>query len=237
MNKLSELFNIKYQENLGLSGLTDESFCLLVSNMVDKENKGTLIVTPTLTDANNLLNILSSIRNDVLFFPMDDFLTSEAISISPDLMVTRLETLNELLNDSKKIVITDINGYLRYLPDKKTYQNNILNLKVGMEYAPNKLVNTLYNLGYKKETIVTKTGEVGVRGFVIDIFLVSQDNPIRIEYFGDEIDSIRLFDPETQKSIKEIKEIDIYPYTEFLLYNYDNLIESKSKQKYLPKYL
>ena len=237
MNKLSELFNIKYQENLGLSGLTDESFCLLVSNMVESKTKGALIVTPTLTDANNLLNILSSIRNDVLFFPMDDFLTSEAISISPDLMVTRLETLNELLNDSKKIVITDINGYLRYLPDKKTYQNNILNLKVGMEYAPNKLVNTLYNLGYKKETIVTKTGEVGVRGFVIDIFLVSQDNPVRIEYFGDEIDSIRLFDPETQKSIKEIKEIDIYPYTEFLLDNYDNLIESERKQKYLPKYL
>ena len=237
MNKLDELFNIKYQENLGLSGLTDESFCLLISNLFSKEKRGTLIVTSSLTDANNLLNILSNIKDDVLFFPMDDFLTSEAISISPDLKVTRLETLNELINNSNKIVITDLNGYLRYLPPKNIYQDNIISLKVGMEYGPDKLINVLYNLGYKKETLVTKTGDVGVRGFVIDVFLVSQDNPIRIEYFGDEIESIRIFDPETQKSIKSINEIELYPYTEFLLDEYDNLIESERKQKYLPKYL
>ena len=236
MNSIYNFFDIHYQENLGLTGLTDESFCLLISSLVKRENRGTLIVTPTLTDANNLLNIFTGIEEEVLFFPMDDFLTSEAISISPDLMVTRLETLNELIDNSKKIVITDLNGYLRYLPSKDTYQNNIIHLKVGMEYAPKKLVEMLYNLGYKKETIVTKTGEVGVRGFVIDIFLVSMDNPIRIEYFGDEIESIRIFDAESQKSIEEIKKVDIYPYTEFLLNKYDNLQEEERKQKYLPKY-
>ena len=123
MKKLDDLFNIDYKENLGLSGLTDESFSVLVSNWFGRYNKGILIVTPTLTDANNLLNILSSINQDVLFFPMDDFLTSEAISISPDLMVTRLETLNELVNNSKKIVITHLNGYLRYLPNPKIYKD------------------------------------------------------------------------------------------------------------------
>ena len=237
MTSIANLFNIKYQENLGLSGLTDESFCLLVSNLKEKEQRGVLIVTSTLTDANNLLNIFNSIQDDVLFFPMDDFLTSEAISISPDLKVTRLETLNELITNSNKIVITDINGYLRYLPTKEIYQKNILTLKRGMEYGPQKLVETLYNLGYQKTTLVTKTGEVGVRGFVIDIFLVSMDNPIRIEYFGDEIESIRVFNPETQKSIKEINQIELYPYTEFLLNDYTNLKEEERKQKYLPKYL
>ena len=237
MNCIYDILNIKYQDNLGLSGLTDESFSLLVASVKEKENRGILIITPTLTDASNLLNILTSIRNDVLFFPMDDFLTSEAISISPDLMVSRLETLNELINDSNKIVITDLNGYLRYLPSKDTYINNIIKLKVGDNYSPEKLVNTLYNLGYKRETIVTKTGEIGVRGFVIDVFLVSMDNPVRIEYFGDEIESIRIFDAENQKSIKEIQEIDLYPYTEFLLDKYDNLKEEERKQKYLPKYL
>ena len=237
MKNIYDILNIQYQENIGLSGLTDESFSILVASMVEHEKRGALIVTPTLTDANNLLNILTSIREDVLFFPMDDFLTSEAISISPDLMVTRLETLNELINNSKKIVITDLNGYLRYLPSKEVYKNNIIKLKVGDEYSKDLLTNTLFNLGYKRETLVTKTGEVGVRGFVIDIFLVSFDNPIRIEYFGDEIESIRIFDAETQKSIKEINEIEIYPYTEFLLDNYDILNEEERKQKYLPKYL
>src|SRR5699024_3567576 len=196
-----------------------------------------LITTPNLTDANNLLNIFSSFTLDVLFFPMDDFLTSEAISISPDLMTTRLETLNELIANNKKIVITDLMGYLRYLPSKKIYQKNILNLKVGMEIDPKKLVENLFNLGYKRESLVTKTGEVGVRGFIIDIFPVSFLNPVRIEFFGDEIESIRLFDEETQKSIKEVKEVTIYPYQEFLLADYSNLKEEERKQKYLPDYL
>lgn len=237
MKSIFNLFNIKYQDNLGLSGFTDESFCLYIYELFIKENRSILITTPNLTDANNLLNIFSSFTLDVLFFPMDDFLTSEAISISPDLMTTRLETLNELIANNKKIVITDLMGYLRYLPSKKIYQKNILNLKVGMEIDPKTLVENLFNLGYKRESLVTKTGEVGVRGFIIDIFPVSFLNPVRIEFFGDEIESIRFFDEETQKSIKEVKEVTIYPYQEFLLADYSNLKEEERKQKYLPDYL
>ena len=237
MKKLNDIFKIKYKENIGLSGLTDESFSLLIDNWFKENNKDILIVTPTITDANNLLNILSSINNDILFFPMDDFITSEAVSISPDLMVTRLETINELIENKKKIVITDINGYLRYLPSKNVYINNILELKKDIEISPKELVERLYNLGYKKTTIVNKTGDIGVRGFIIDIFPVSSNYPIRIEYFGDTVESIREFDCETQKSIKELDYIRIYPYTEFLLDYYDKLEEDERKQKYLPKYL
>ena len=93
MNSIYDIFNIKYEKNLGLAGLTDEAFCLLVLEWFHKLNKSILILTPNITDANNLLNIFSGITNDCLFFPMDDFLTSEAISISPDLMITRLETI------------------------------------------------------------------------------------------------------------------------------------------------
>ena len=102
MKSIFNLFNIKYQDNLGLSGFTDESFCLYIYELFIKENRSILITTPNLTDANNLLNIFSSFTLDVLFFPMDDFLTSEAISISPDLMTTRLETLNELMHGLKE---------------------------------------------------------------------------------------------------------------------------------------
>ncbi len=236
MKKLNEIFNLTYQDNLGLSGMTDESFCLYLNELFEKEKRSILITTATLTEANILLNYLTTLNEQVLFFPMDDFLTSESLSISPDLMVTRLETLNDLLNKQPRIVITNLMGYLRYLPSLKIYQKNILTLKVGEEINPKDLINSFYNLGYKRETIVTTTGEVGVRGFIIDIFPVSFTHPIRIEFFGDEIDSIREFDEDTQKKIKEIKEITIYPYTEFLLDNYDNLEEKERKQKYLPKY-
>ena len=237
MKDLNDLFKIKYQENLGLSGLTDESFCLLVKELFVKENKSILIITESLQEANNLLNIISSIDIDVLFFPMDDFLTSEAISISPDLMVTRLETLNELIKSSKRIVITHLMGYLRYLPKKEVYEKNILHLEVGNEIEPKLLIERLYNIGYTRETMVTKTGEIGVRGFIIDVFPVSNEHPIRIEFFGDSIESIRIFDAESQKSIQEINSISIYPYTEFLLDNYAKVEEIERKQKYLFKYL
>ncbi len=237
MNKLFDLFNISYQENLGLSGMTDESFCLSLLKTFQEEKRSIVVVTASLPDANNLLNILTSLTNNVLFFPMDDFLTSEALSTSPDLMITRLETLNELLKGSPEIVITHMISYLRYLPNKKTYEKNVLTLKKGDTIAPKDLVELFYNIGYKRESLVTTTGELGVRGFIIDIFPVSENHPIRFEFFGDEIDSIRIFDEETQKSLEEIKEITIYPYTEFLLDDYENLKEEERKQKNLPKYL
>lgn len=233
---LNNLFNAEYIQNAGLSGLTDESFCLYVNELFQKSDKSILIVTGTLFEASNLLNILNNLCEDTLFFPMDDFLTSEAISMSPDLMVTRLETLNELLKNNKRIVITHMMGYLRYLPSKNTYLKNILELKVGNDYNPKDLTRQLYNLGYVRETLVTKTGEVGVRGFVIDVFPVNEIYPIRLEFFGDEIESIRYFDPENQKSIESLNEITIYPYTEFLLDNYEKLDEDTKKQKYLANY-
>ena len=235
MKKLIDLFNIPYSLNMGLSGMTDESFCLYTYGMFQKNNKGILIITSTLTEANNLLNILSSLTDDVLLFPMDDFLTSESLSISPDLMATRLETINEIINNSKKIVITNLTGYLRYLPSKKVYKENIITLKQGDSISPQELVKKLYNIGYKRETIVTTTGEMGVRGFIIDVFPISSDYPIRIEFFGDEIDSIREFDQDTQKSIKTLDKIIINPFTEFLLDEDINL--DLRKQKYLPTYL
>ena len=236
MNSLLNIFDISYHENLGLSGLTDESFCLLVESWFLKENKDILIVTPTLTEANQLFNILSSLEEDVLFFPMDDFLTSEAISISPELLITRLETLKELNNHSKKIIITHLMGYLRYLPPKRIYNENICKITLNDKIDPKVLEEKLYFLGYNKESLVTKTGDFCARGFIVDIFPISSSNPIRIEFFGEEIESIRLFDPDTQKSIQKIDEFIVYPNTEFLLDKYP-LEELKRNQKYLPDYL
>ena len=236
MKRIDELFIPIKNENIGLSGLTDESFCLYLDSLARKTDKSILLVTSTLTEANIVLNNISGINNEVLFFPMDDFLTSESISISPDLMVTRLETLNELLTNTKKIIVTNLTGYLRYLPPKKVYQDNILTLKVGEEKNQQEIIEKLYNMGYKRETIVTTTGEIGIRGFIIDIFPVSMNHPIRIEFFGDEIDRITEFDEDTQKSINNKKEITIYPFTEFLLADYKELKEDERKQKYLNNY-
>ena len=231
MNLFNDLITIKDFKEQGLVGLNDEFFSLYINKLFNESKKNILIVTSSLFEANMLYTFLTTYNQNVLLFPMDDFLTTESIAVSPDLKITRLETINSLLNNSKKVVITHLNGYLRYLPTKEKYIDSIVNLKVGEEISRDELIKKLSSLGYEKETIVTKTGELGVRGFVIDIFPVQFEHPIRIEFFGDEIDSIRYFDEDTQKTINNTNECNIYPNTEFLI---DDYFETeKNNQKYL----
>ena len=237
MNLLNELVKTENKEKTGLVGLNDELFSIYINKLFNEGQKNILIITPTLYEANILNSFLSVYTNKTLLFPMDDFLTSESLAISPDLKITRLETLNKTLNNDKKIVITHLNGYLRFLPSKKVYENSIIQLKVGIEYKRETLIENLTKIGYLRETIVTKTGEMGIRGFIIDIFPIGSEHPIRIEFFGDEIESIRVFDEETQKTIENVNYYKICPNTEFIT-NCENIdldtIDTK-KQKYLKK--
>ena len=177
---------------MGICNVTDEFFCLLLSKIYSRENKNCLVVVNSLFEANKLYNSLSNYTNNVFLFPMDDFLTSEALAISPDLMINRLETINSIISCEKCIVITNLMGYLRFLPEKKVYENSILSLKNGDIIEPAILTEKLVSLGYSRDTLVNKTGEFGVRGFVIDIFPIDEEYPLRIEFFDDEITSVSL---------------------------------------------
>lgn len=233
-NFFDSLIDIRKEKNICLTGMTDEFFCVYLSKLFKEDKRSILLVTSTLYEANKLMNSLNNYTNKTLLFPMDDFLTSESIAISPDLKITRLDTLNQLLDDSNYIVVTHLNGLLRYLPEKELFKNKKIFLKKDEDYERDKLINDLLNLGYKSESIVNKTGEMGIRGFVIDVFPIGEDYPIRIEYFGDTIDSIRYFDETTQKTLKEIESVSIKTYTEFLTENYIEL--SDDNQKNLPLY-
>ena len=122
-----------------------------------------------------------------------------------------INVLNELLKNNKRIVVTDIEGYLKKISGPLDYSKSIINLKCNNTFLRDELISNLYDLGYSKESLVTKTGEFAVRGFVIDVFVSNMEMPIRIEFFGDDISSIRLFDVDSQKSIKEMDEVFIYP--------------------------
>ena len=235
MNFLDKFIQVDVKKNMGIVGVTDEFFCVYLSRLLKKEKKNILVVVNSLFEANNLYSSLSNYTDKCYLFPMDDFLTSEALAISPDLQINRLETINKILDGECSIVITNLMGYLRYLPSKKSYIDHILELKVGMTIEPKDLISKLINSGYCRDTVVSKTGEIGVRGFVVDIFPVDEENPVRIEFFDDEIESIRYFDTDSQKSIKSINSIIVKPYFEFLV-DEDVSEEEFGKQKYLPKY-
>ena len=185
MNIFDEVLQFHIKKDMGLYNLTDEFFCVLIKGILEKEKKNILLVVDSLFEANKLYNSMINYDENVLLFPMDDFLTSEALAISPDLMITRLETIHALTTSKPCVVITNLMGYLRYLPNHETYQNHILNLQKGDVIDPKVLVEKLISIGYNRDTIVNKTGEFGVRGFVIDVFPIDEDNPIRIEFFDE----------------------------------------------------
>ena len=204
----------KYQNESEIVGLTPELNIFYILNYFQKTNKNILIITNTLYEANKYFDSISTYTDDCLLFPMDDFVASVALAISPELKIKRLETINVLKENNRKIVVTNLMGLLRYLPDYKSANKLEFKLQTGMSINRDKILDVLDSFGYKRDTLVTSTGEYAVRGYVIDLFLIEQEHPIRIEFFGNEIESIRFFDENTQMSIKEITEITCLPYQE-----------------------
>ena len=223
MDFLADYF--KYENGLTVTGLTKELNIFYMLELFKKEKRNIVILTNTLYEANMYYDSLKTYTDDVCLFPMDDFLTSVAVAISPDLKIKRLETLEQIRSGKKVIVVTNLMGFLRFLPDKNNTTNLEFNLELNKEIKRDKIEEILDKYGYVKESIVTTTGEYAVRGYIIDVFIIDEEHPIRIEFFGDDVDSIRYFDESTQLSIKEINSIKIKPYTEVVSDNNSSLVD------------
>lgn len=235
MSFFDNIFNVDIQDNYNVTGLNMELTGINIYNSFVKEKRGFLVVCSSTYVANLLYQTILNYTDKVLFFPMDDFLTSEALVVSPEFKAERINTLNVLCNDNKYIVVTNLMGALRYLPSSKLWKSSWIHLCKGQEIDRDKLLSDLYNLGYEREVLVNGTGKIGVRGYVLDIFPSSYESAVRIEFWGDVIDSIKYFDVDTQLSKDEVEDIWIYPFTEFIL-NEDSH-DLVRKQKYLPNYL
>lgn len=236
MKFFDSIFNVDLNGDYSVTGLNKELNSIYIYELFLKKKGNVLVLTNSLYEANDIHNRILSYTDKVLFFPMDDFITSEATVISPEFMVERLGTLNKLIReDDNYIVITNLMGVLRYLPSKELYKSKIIKIIKNEDIDRERFISNLFDLGYEKVPLVTKTGEMAIRGYVIDIFPIDFDNPIRIEFWGDTIDSIKYFDLESQISNKEIESTFIYSFTEFLTDNIE--VEDKyRKQKYLPNY-
>ncbi|MDD2180842.1 MAG: transcription-repair coupling factor [Bacilli bacterium] len=213
---MKKIFNIDKKTEL-IIGLNNELKCMYIYNRFIQTEESIVFLVNSLYEATNIYQSLLHYTKDVYLFPMDEFLTSEAIAISPELKTTRLETIQSIIKKEKKIIVTNLMGYLRFLPPKKQFVDNKIIIRNSKEYKIPEIVLQLNKIGYKREVIVNKTGDFAVRGFVLDIFPINENNPIRLEFWGDTIESIRVFDVDTQKTIKTINQTEIYPNTEFLV--------------------
>ncbi len=211
MDFLNDIFDTK--NGSVICGLTDELNVFCVLNMFRKSQRDIVVLTSSLYEANNYYNLFQTYTNDVLLFLMDDFISSMVKTSSPELKLTRLNTL-DLIPSKRHIIITNLMGFLKFLPNVQKRESRILTLKDHLCIKRDALVEKLIDYGYRRESVTTSTGEFSVRGMIVDVFLINEKHPIRIEFDGDEIDNIRYYDEDTQRTINKIDEIILKPIGE-----------------------
>ncbi|MBE6148759.1 MAG: transcription-repair coupling factor [Firmicutes bacterium] len=211
MNFLDNYF--KYDKDSVICGLTNELNVFYVLSLFKKSQKNIILLTSSLYEANNYYNLLQTHSDDVLLFLMDDFLSSMVKTASPELKLTRLNTLDKI-GTGKHIIVTNLMAYLKFLPNINAANQRKILLECGKKINREELITNIHSLGYRKESLTTTTGEYSVRGMIIDIFLINEIHPIRIEIDDDVIDNIRYFDENTQTSINKVDKIVIKPIDE-----------------------
>lgn len=154
----------------------------------------------------------------VLDFPAWETLPSENIPPSPDIVGERYTTLSKIRSEkSPQIIISSLQGCLQKLLSPERFESLRLHCEVGKPLRFQETINKLIEMGYQKRNIASDKGEFAVRGGIIDIFPVSTPDPYRLEFWGDELESMRTFDPIGQKSIQAVTTLDILPGQELEL--------------------
>lgn len=212
MNNSYNFFNdIKTSTKVGVFGLTSYLKARYIYESFKSVDSNVLVVVDENTDINELYNLLVSFTEDILTFPMDNVVFENADAISPEFMQERFDTLTKLNTDNKYIVIASLEGYLHNLINCEKYDQEIISFRKEDEISFSTLEKFLVDNLYERVSMVSQTGEFSFRGHILDIFLENTDYPIRIEFWGDEVESIRKFDLVTQRSVEEIDSVDIYP--------------------------
>ncbi len=205
--------NIKKQKSFTLTGLTTFSRLLLVKYIQEISNKKILFLTSTEQAALRYSVDFEKIWDlETAIFPYQNISPYETIRGNIYDYQKQVETLKNRPN----LVIVPIKAILEKFPKEEFFENNCLSLKIGDNITQQELLKTLIKLGYKRSTMVSDMGEFSIRGDISDIYSLDK-NPVRIEFWGDEIVDIRYFNNESQKSIEKIKEVKILPTYKFVL--------------------
>lgn len=150
----------------------------------------------------------------VLRFPSHDVLPFENLSPHPEIQEVRAATLWKIATGTARLVIAPVEAACMRLFPRDHYAGLALQLKRGEEYLPDMLVEHLLSVGYTRVDVVEMPGQVTLRGGILDAYSPEMDRPVRIDFFGDEIESIRRFDPDTQRSASNLDEALLLPLTE-----------------------
>src|SRR5699024_8007125 len=202
-----------------VAGLAGSARSLLVSIMNESMNRPILLITHQLFQAQQLYDDLTELMDekDVYLYPVNELIATEIAVASPELRSQRIEALTSWTKKQSGILIAPVAAMKRILPPVSYWSNYQLDFEVGKEIDIESNLSTLVKMGYERTEMVTTPGEFSQRGGIIDIYPVTKKYPYRIELFDDEIDSIRYFDAESQRSLEKQDQARIDTASELLL--------------------
>ena len=217
-SKLDSVSNILNKDKIRLADSCDEYNQMLIASDFYTSNKSIFVCLPNLYQAQKYYDSLVGFMNeeDVLFFPADELVSAEMVAATGDFLYERIQTLYTLLQGEKKVVVTNIHGAIKYEMNPSKWLDSFYEFKLGESYDITVLCNNLVKLGYEPTFTTVKTGQFSKRGSIVDIFPLGYTNPVRLDFFGDEIDTIKEFNSESQRSISTISNVRILPVSEFI---------------------
>ena len=207
---------------------------LLFSGYYLEFPKKIVLLTSNLYVAQKVSDFIASLigEENVFLFPVDDMLRSETLTSSKELLAQRLYVLSKALEDKPKIIVTHISALVTPLSTVGEFTKNSFDFEVGKSYKLNEIKEKLVKAGYERTNKIDQTLQFASRGDILDIFPVSLDRPIRIEFFGDEIESISYFDICKQISTQKIEKVHFEPANDVLFSDLEiENFKSKLEQK------
>ena len=199
-----------------VSGVTD-SQKVHVMHELSKDNPWRLVVTYDDTRAKEIFDDFSYFEPNTWLYPARDLLFYSSDIHGNLLTRQRMQVFKHLLEDEGGVVVTTVDGLMDHLLPLSRIKESCLNIMVGQTLDMEEIKHLLTGMGYERMGQVDGMGQFSVRGGILDVFPLTEEVPVRIELWGDEVDSIRSFDAESQRSIQQMDEVTIYPAAELIL--------------------
>lgn len=227
---------IDEKKNINVSGLTGQATGHFLLTLLSKQKRPVFVVLENDKKARSLYEKIKPLFFDKIhFLPELEITFQNEINFDYDNKMHRLRALKAIISNECFVIITYAQALMTKFKEKEIFESKIINIDMDTRIDPINMAKELNDIGYERTQIVQAKGEYSVRGDIIDIFQVSDDYPTRIELFGDEIDSIRRFDVNSQLSIDTIDEISIFPSSEYHINFLDNAYIINKIEKDLEK--
>lgn len=199
-----------------LSGLTDSGKVHFAYSTMFYSEKPICIITYNELQAKKIIKDLEYFTQDINYFPKREIVTYDYLAQSKDNLYSRINTLNNIYKDNAKVIVTTIEAVMQKIISKDALYKNVLKFKIGQTVNLEEIKEKLVFLGYERTEMADSKSQFSIRGGIVDIS-ISERQGVRIELWGDEIDSIRYYDTMSQRSNEKTEEITIYPAYEFVL--------------------